>query len=274
VVEELKDAPPAEESDQGDFGGPVKPFLDHLEDLRWVIIKTAVALAVGMIACLCGAKFLVEFLQAPLINASGEKIMEISVIGPLSGFTVALRLAFWGGLALSFPLIAYFIGDFVVPALKSEERKYLYAGFGIGAGLFAVGATFAYKLILPFSALAFMRFNEWIELPSSFWTAQEYFPFVSKLVLGVGFSFELPVVILTLVRLGVLSHETLAKGRKYMVVGNLILAAFITPQDIFTTIMMAAPLQVLYEICIWIAAFWARQERKRQAEAESDTSTD
>ena len=102
-------------------------------------------------------------------------------------------------------------------------------------------------------------------MDSERWRAEEYFPFVSKLILGVGFSFELPVVVLTLVKLELISHETLSKARRYMIVGNLILAAFVTPQDPLSTVMMAAPLQILFEICIWISAYWDRQKKRAEA---------
>ena len=261
-MESIAPAPEQTEADDTNaeevHGGPVKSFLEHLEDLRWVIIKAGIALVVGMIVCIASANYLIEVMKIPLVTSGIQEEVKIQSLGPLSGFMVVLNLSFWGGAALAFPLILYFIGDFVVPALKPDEKRYLGYGFGIGAGLFVVGAAFAFFWILPASLKAFVIFAKWAGLPATIWDAKEYFPFVSKLILGVGASFELPVVVLTMVRLGIVDHVMLAKARKYMVVGNLVLAAFITPQDLVSTIMMAAPLQVLYEICIWIARYWAR----------------
>ena len=260
---------PAEEGqtpeEDGEYGGPVKTFLEHLEDLRWVIIKVVVAVGVAMILCMFAGPVLVEVLKRPLIASGIQEDVRIQAIGPISGFMVVMKLAFWGGLAISFPLILYFIGDFVIPALKPNEKRFMGWGFAISAGLFVVGAAFAFFWILPASLKAFVVFNQWVGLPAEFWDAKEYFPFVSKLVLGVGASFELPVVVLTLVRMGLFDYKALITARKYMVVGNLILAAFITPQDILSTIMMAAPMQLLYEACIWIAKYWSIRDAKREA---------
>lgn len=269
-VETERQLPPAEEEE--DFGGPIKSFLEHLEDLRWVIIKSVAALAIGMLACMFGGKYLIAALKTPLIQAGIQDDVRIEVFGPIAGFMIVLRLAFWGGLVIALPFILYFIGDFVIPALRPVEKKYLYSAFGIGTGLFVLGGCLGFFWILPVSLKAFIIFNDWAGLPSQIWRGEDYFPFISKLVLGVGISFELPVLVLTLVKLGLLSHESLVKGRKYMVVGNLVIAAFITPQDLISTVMMAAPLQILYETCIWISAYWLRQERKRERQASQALS--
>lgn len=259
----LADPPDSEEEEA--YGGPVKSFLDHLEDLRWVLIKAGIALALGMIICMAGGNILIGFLKAPLVSSGIQNDVSIHVLSPIGGFMVLLQLTFWGGMAIAFPAIIYFVGDFVIPALKPTEKKYIFVAFLIGAGLFVAGACLGFFFILPASLKAFLVFNEWLGLKSDMWRAEDYFPFVSKLILGVGFSFELPVVILTLVKLELVSHEMLSKARRYMIVGNLILAAFVTPQDPLSTVMMAAPLQILFEICIWISAYWDRQRKRVEA---------
>jgi sec-independent protein translocase protein TatC len=126
-------------------------------------------------------------------------------------------------------------------------------------------------------------FTLWLELGGNVWRAEEYFHFVIMFMLGMGISFEVPVVILTLVRLGVISHETLVKSRMYLFVGNLVVCAFITP-DAISTIFMVIPVQALMEICIMISRHWERQRRIEEAkriaaekaleEAEAKASTE
>ncbi|MCD8533872.1 MAG: twin-arginine translocase subunit TatC [Verrucomicrobia bacterium] len=121
----------------------------------------------------------------------------------------------------------------------------------------------AYYWVAPISIKAFIGLGEWLKSPPAVWTAESYYGFVPKLVLGMGLAFELPIVILTLVKLNIISAEFLVNGRRYMIMANLILSAFITPQDVISTIMLAAPLQILFEICILIARHWDKQEKRK-----------
>lgn len=243
-------------------GGPVKTFLEHLEDLRWVLIRCVVALVLGMVGCLVGARYIVDFLSWPLIN-SGEKVV-IDTLGPLGGFTISMKIAFYGGITIALPFILYFIADFVMPALKKHEKKYFLRAFIVGTGLFMAGMMLCYFVILQISLKGLSQYNRWLGLDSSLWRAEEYFHFVIMFMVGMGISFEVPVVILTLVRLGVISHETLVKSRAYLFIGNLVFCAFITP-DAISTIFMVIPVQALLEICIMISRHWERQRRIAEA---------
>jgi sec-independent protein translocase protein TatC len=110
------------------------------------------------------------------------------------------------------------------------------------------------------------QYNAWLGIPSQVWRVEEYFRFVITFMMGMGLSFEVPVLLLTLVKLEVLSHETLTKGRRYFFVGNLVLCAFITP-DFISTFFMVIPVQILLEICILISAYWDRQKKAAAAAA-------
>src|SRR4030095_1361252 len=105
------------------------------------------------------------------------------------------------------------------------------------------------------------------------WKADEYISFVCKFMLGMGLGFEMPVVVLTLVKIGVLNYAILAKGRKYMIVINLVLGAVLTTPEVITQVIMFIPLQVLYEISVWIAWYWERRDRKQQAAAELESGS-
>jgi sec-independent protein translocase protein TatC len=250
------------EHSEEEEGGPVKPFLEHLEDLRWVLIKCVSALLIGMVICMTAAPQLIAVLQLPL-KWSGTGI-QIQWIDPMGGFWASMKLGLFGGIVLSLPFLLYFIGDFVIPALKKNERKYFGRAVVIGAGLFLSGVALCYFLMLKMSLRAIAQYNRWLNVPTEFWRADQYFSFVSWFMLGMGLSFELPVLILTLVKIGVLEHRTLVKSRKYIFVINLVVCSFITPDPV-TTIFMVVPMTVLLEICILISAYWERQKKTAEA---------
>jgi sec-independent protein translocase protein TatC len=106
-------------------------------------------------------------------------------------------------------------------------------------------------------------YSDWLGLGASQWRAEDYISFVCRFMLGMGLGFEMPVVILTLVKIGVLNYGILSKARRYMIVVNLILGAVLTTPEVVTQILMFVPLQCLYEITVWIAWYWERQDKKR-----------
>ncbi len=313
-------------------GGPVKSFLEHLEDLRWVLIKSVVALGIAMLMCLIAGNHVVIILKRPLerakisypgtnqiltllfgtnqlgvfplspeqqnalklgtnrfvaahIEAStmgtnqvltwhvdddpelAEKAQRLKIdlinLSPANGFFVAFQVAFYGGMVLASPFIFYFIATFVFPALKMREKKYVYRGLGFGVGLFLFGVAFCYVALMPIALAASQKYSQWLGFSAFQWKADDYISFVCKFMLGMGLGFEMPVVILTLVKIGVLNYRLLSKGRRYMIVINLVLGALLTTPEVITQLIMFLPLQLLYEISIWIAWYWERQERKR-----------
>jgi len=321
----------SEPSDE-DGGGPVKSFLEHLEDFRWVLVKVSVALALAMLICLIGANYVMAIVKWPLTHAkikypgtnqvvtvsfgtnrlghfqlsdaqekslnlgtnrfvavtvepltlgtnqvlgwqvdpnpasvhdSEQMQIELINLSPVGGFFVAMQVAFYGGLVLSAPFIFYFVIGFVFPALKINEQKYVFRALFIGGGLFLVGVAFCYFVLMPIALTASQKYSNWLGLGASQWRAEDYISFVCRFMLGMGLGFEMPVVILTLVKIGVLSYATLSKARRYMIVINLILGAFLTTPEVVTQVLMFIPLQLLYEITVWIAWYWDRQEKKR-----------
>lgn len=244
-----------DESEEG--GGPVKPFLEHLEDLRWVLIKCASALFVAMAGCMAAAPVIFDVLQRPLRATSG---MRLEFIDPIGGVMSSMKIAFWGGLILSLPFILFFVGQFVVPALKPKEKKHFLRAFFIGGALFVGGVLLCYFFVLSLSLAGMVRFNQWLGVSTEFWRAEAYFQFVTMLMLGMGLSFEIPVLILTLVGLDVIPHQWLLKGRRYFFFFNFVLCAFITP-DFLSTFFLVLPTQLLLEVCIWISGRWEKQKQ-------------
>ena len=186
--------------------------------------------------------------------------IELVNLGPAGGFIVAVQLAFYAGLILAAPFILYFVSAFVFPALRMHEQKYVLRGLFIGLGLFFTGVLFCYFALMPVALMASQKYSNWLGLGASQWRAEEYISFVCKFMLGMGLGFEMPVLILTLVKIGVLNYSTLAKARRYMIVINMVLGAVLTTPEILTQILMFIPLQFLYEISVWIAWYWAQPD--------------
>ncbi|HTL18706.1 MAG TPA: twin-arginine translocase subunit TatC [Patescibacteria group bacterium] len=334
--------PEAEQVDSElEEGGPVKSFLEHLEDLRWVLIKSAAALAVAILVCLIAGNHVVDILRRPLkkahlsfpgtnqvvtvyfgtnqfgpftlppaekerFNLSSNRFVavrlelttsgtnqvitwrvdqdpalaetaqrlniELLTLSPASGFFVAFQVAFYAGIVIASPFIFYFVAAFVFPALKLTERYYVYRGLGFGVGLFLLGVVFCYFALMPLALAASQRYSQWLGFSATQWKADDYISFICKFMLGMGLGFEMPVVILTLVKIGVVDYSMLSKARKYMIVINLVLGAVLTTPEVITQLIMFLPLQLLFEISLWIAWYWERRDRKREAEESQGAS--
>jgi sec-independent protein translocase protein TatC len=118
---------------------------------------------------------------------------------------------------------------------------------------------------MPIALAASVQYAEWLGFTANQWRAEDYVGFVCKFMLGMGIGFELPVVVLTLVKIGVLNYRSLASGRRYVIVISAVLGAVLTTPEVITQILMAVPLYLLYEICVWVAWYWERQDKKREA---------
>jgi sec-independent protein translocase protein TatC len=186
-------------------------------------------------------------------------------LDPSAPFLSSLHLAFFAGILLAAPFIFYFVAQFVMPALKLKEKKYVLRAFGVGIGLFVAGVCFCYFVVLA-RALKFAEvFALWMGVKVPEWRAETYFSFVTKFMLGMGLGFELPVVLLALVKIGILDYAKLSALRRYMVVINLVLGALLTTPEVFTQVVMAVVLQALYEVSVWIAWYWERRDKQRAA---------
>ena len=255
---------PVEAVDEDEEGGPIKTFLEHLEDLRWVLIRVVASLMIGFVGCFAGARQLVWVLEWPLLNS--EQQIKLEFLGPMAGYMVAMKVALYGGITLTLPFILFFIAQYVMPALKRNEKDFFRRAFIIGGGLFLLGVLTCFFFVLPITITATAQFNAWLNVPTSIWRAEEYFQFVILFMVGMGLSFELPILLLGLVKLGLLQYKTVAKGRPYVLLVLFTIISFITP-DFVSTFFIMIPLIVLMEVCIWIAWYWDRQER-RKARAE------
>ncbi len=319
-----------EPSDDG--GGPVKSFLEHLEDFRWLLVKCSVSVALGMLICLFAANYVIAILKWPLtrapmsyagtnqiitanfgtnhignfeispaqsaaLNLGTNRFVAVAIepltlgtnqvlgwhldnnphaiaelermhielvnLSPAGGFFVAFQAGIYGGLVLASPFLMYFIAEFIFPALRMRERKYIYRAIFIGGGLFLAGVAFCYFILMPVALSASQMYSSWLGFGATQWRAEDYISFVCRFMLGMGLGFEMPVVILTLVKIGVLNYGILSKARRYMIVINLMLGALLTTPEVLTQVMMFIPLQGLYELSVWIAWYWEQPDRAK-----------
>ncbi len=221
-------------------------------------------------------------------DAQGNLKM-MSALKPTEGFMLSMKLSFVAGIVVSFPLLLLYILQFVLPGLHNNERKVLWPAMAVGFGLFLSGTAFAYYLVLPRALLFFYQWSGDMGI-SNDWRIGEYISFATQFTLLFGASFELPVVVMVFVKLGLLTYETMSRTRSYSIIAIFVAAAILTPTpDIATMSMMALPMIILYEICIWLAfldrknarvreekearereeRLLASEEKRREAEAES-----
>ncbi len=243
-----------------------KPFLEHLEDLRAMIVRIVMTLLISTICTFVFYQELFRAIQLPLIFAglakdekgASELLQNIDVAGP---FMMAINVSLIAAVIIAFPLLLVFLLQFILPGLKPKEKKLLFPAIGIGTGLFLTGAFFAYWVVLP-KALAF--FDEFAKSVGSRqdWTLSNYVTFATRFILVFGISFELPVIVMALVKLDFLNFKIMKSTWRHALVGITLFAAIITPTpDILTLMLMSGPLYVLYAICVWLAYFLEKKDR-------------
>ncbi len=235
-----------------------KPFLEHLEDLRWMIVKMALVMVVAMAGSFAFRQKLVLVMQRPLYQV-GAQAGTLRALGITDSITISFHLAFYAGIVISFPLLLYFLAQFVLPALTAVEKRFMFPAIAVSFGLFLIGVACCYFWLLPKTILFFFHDTEslgWIPT----WTVEEYYAFVTRFILGFGLAFELPVVVLALVRFGLVTYAFMARTRPYAIVLIFVLATIITPTpDVLTLVALSLPMCLLYESCIWIAFFMQRK---------------
>jgi sec-independent protein translocase protein TatC len=202
-----------------------------------------------------------------------EAPMEVKLhnFSPAESFVLAFHVAMYGGLALSSPFWIYFLGTFILPALHLKERRLVLSWMGWSVLLFAAGVLSTYFLLLPVALKASMKYSELLHFSAADWRADDYIHFVCKFLLGMGIGFQFPLVVLFLVKLGMVTHQQLARYRRHVIVLTLILGAVLTTPEVITQIAMAVPLYLLYETCIWIAWYWDWKKRRAERDAAAAT---
>jgi sec-independent protein translocase protein TatC len=232
------------------------PFTSHLEELRSRLIKSFIAIAAGFGLCYAFKETLFEVLLYPLIRVMPEGGKLIFTGIPEAFFTY-LKVSFLSGIILASPVLLYQFWMFVAPGLYQKERRVLAPIIAVTSFFFIGGALFGYFVVFPSGFKFLLSFGaDYIRtLPSM----REYLDFSTKLLFIFGLLFELPVVLTSLARLGIVTVDYLKRNRKYAVILAFVAAALLTP-DVVSMILMAIPLMVLYEIGILGAKFIIRRK--------------
>lgn len=247
------------------------PFLEHLEELRWRIFWSLLAIAIG-----AGIGFalvyhfdVLELLLVPVREARNDPTLRLIYLSPADPFFITLKLGIAVGVILAFPIVVYQIWSFLSPALEKDERRAIIPALYLGLVLFVAGVAMGYFAALPVTLQFFQAFEgealaEQLEIGKTL-------AFITKMLLAFGVVFELPVVIMVLTALGLVTPEFLRSKRRHAAVAMTALASFITPGDVITlTVMMMIPLILLYELSIFLSSGIAKRRRAREAALAED----
>jgi len=264
-------------------------FLQHLEELRWHIIRSLIAVVMGAIVAFIfknvifdhillapkNPDFLTnrllcrlsELVNVPVLCINQKPLQLISI--KLSGqFTTHINIALVSGVILAFPYVFWEFWSFFRPALYEKERKYARGAVSAASILFMTGILFGYFIIAPLS-INFLSSYRVSETVLNQININSYIGSLTSVVLAAGITFELPIVVFFLSRIGVLTPDFMRKYRKHAIIVILVLAAIITPPDIFSQILVTIPLVFLYELSIFISV---RVYKKRKEEESAEAA--
>jgi len=254
-------------------------FLDHLEELRWRLVKGLVGVMVGVVIAFIFSDFIVEkvmlgptrsdFFMYDLLRVDAVNFELQSRRLPGQFFT------FWGtlfvtGFIIGSPIFIYQIWAFIEPALESSEKKKTFFSTFFITFFFLLGVSFGYMILVPFALQFFAQFQISDIIRNDF-DINEYFSSISMWVVACGVIFQIPVVSYSLSRIGILTPELLKKYRRHSIIFALVVSAMLTPPDPISQILIALPLTVLYELSIWISRYAGRKRKKELDKAISGT---
>lgn len=235
-------------------------LIEHLAELRTRLIRAGIGIVVGMVLSF----FFIDEVFAALLELAEDVGARVQQITPVETFSTYIRVAFLIGVAFAMPIIVYQLIAFVSPGLTRRERGYVLRALPFVAGLFVAGMAFAYFIVLR-STLGFLLGFGSAEIERIL-RISDYMSFVTNLIIWVGVSFELPVIVYTLIKLGVVSADKLASYRRYVFLGIVVAAAIITPTpDPLNMIIVAGPMYVLFELGIVLGRFGTRDRVEEQA---------
>ncbi|MCJ7841361.1 twin-arginine translocase subunit TatC [Lederbergia sp. NSJ-179] len=238
-------------------------ILEHIEELRKRLVIIVVFFVLATLIGFFLSQPIIRFLQ----NASAVQDLTMNAFKPTDPFKVYMQMTFLIGIILTSPVILYQLWAFISPGLLAKERKVTLSYIPVSVLLFLAGISFSYFILFPFVIKFMFELSGNMGIQTTI-GINEYFQFLFQITIPFGLLFQLPVVLLFLTRLGIITPQYLSKIRKYAYFVLLVIAAFITPPDVISHMMVTVPLLILYEISVWISKIGYRKAQKAQKEAE------
>ncbi|MFC1629348.1 twin-arginine translocase subunit TatC [Gemmatimonadota bacterium] len=240
-------------------------FLEHLEELRWVLIRSGIALVVLAVIMFNFSGWLFDTIIIRPLDSQFPG-MELIFLKPAGNLMAMMNISLWAAFILGLPYVAWEIWRFVIPGLFQHERRLMPILLGVTILCFSAGAAMAYFIIIPYALHFFLTFGAEMAVPQI--EIKEYISFVLRMILVFGVIFELPVISFILARVGLITPKLLKNIRAYAIFVIALLSALITPQDPLTMIMAMVPLIILYEVSILVA--WAGKRRHESGNGDED----
>jgi sec-independent protein translocase protein TatC len=238
---------------------------DHLEELRARIILALVGLVVGMIVCTIFGAYLIEFIEIPYVWAMKQvgQSTPLQSLSPADGFVSYMTISMVAGAILASPWIFYHVWQFIAAGLYPHERRYVYLAAPFSAGLFLVGAALFVFCIAPWTLKYLVWFNKAVLKVDSNFTFTNYVSFVATMTLVFGLTFQTPIAIFFLHKVGILSVPLLRRSRKYVLLGAIVVSAAITPGgDMFSLFALSVPMYALFELGVLLCRHSDRKKQK------------
>jgi len=253
------------ESDSRDDEGVRMGFLDHLEELRWSLLKPLAVFLCAFFAAMVFISDVKDLLMYPLFSSVSEEERQafrgLATRNLTGVYTAMLHIGLMIGVTVASPFFLYYLARFLAPGLTAREKRLLVPACVGALALFLLGCLFSFFLLLPKA----ISVTIWMNAMMGFqiiWTPESYFSFTTWIVIGMGLSFQFPLAILVLTYLDIVTVAKLRSLRRVMIIAFLIVAALLTPPDPVTLFIMAAPMYALYEASIWLAAALVRKRER------------